>query len=113
MSVTKNAQEKIALHQFGVGKTDGCTQIVQSIQHLLSSVSPSSLPSRQQQADSPLRPLACLSIDVANAFNAIDRAAVLRAVYSEPDLAQCWNTVAFGYGQPSLLLMQCDASIAG
>jgi hypothetical protein len=55
--------------------------------------------------------MACLSIDIQNAFNSIDRAAVLNAVYSDPDLAQCWKLVTFAYGSPSLLLMNCDDSI--
>ena len=57
-----------------------------------------------------MRPMACLSVDVRNAFNTIDRAAILRALYSSPELAPCWRTVAFGYGKPSQLLMRCDDS---
>ena len=108
--VTKRAQERIAAHQYGAGKPDGCTQIVHSIQHLLTATAPPS-PGPPSQGDLPSRPMACLSIDVKNAFNSIDRAAVLRAVYSCAELAQCWRTVAFGYGRPSLLLMQCDDSV--
>ena len=34
-----------------------------------------------------------------------------RAVYSRPELKGCWRTVAFGYGQPSRLLMQCGETV--
>ena len=64
-----------------------------------------------EPADPTPRPLACLSIDVANAFNSVDRAAVLRAVYGTPELAQCWRMVAFGYGRPSWLLMPCGDGV--
>jgi hypothetical protein len=36
---------------------------------------------------------------------------VLRAVYSRPELACCWRTVAFGYDQPSVLLMHCSEAV--
>jgi hypothetical protein len=55
--------------------------------------------------------MACLSVDVSNAFNTIDRAAILRALYSCPELSACWRTVAFGYGKPSQLLMRCDDAV--
>jgi hypothetical protein len=57
------------------------------------------------------RPLACLSIDIANAFNSLDRAALLKAVYDQNALALCWRMVAFGYGRPSLLLMPCGDEV--
>ena len=107
--IIDKVQHKLAPHQYGIGTPDGCTQIVQSLQHLLKHGAQHSPPSHGQSnhADTK-RPLACLSIDMANAFNAIDRSAVLRAVYSDRELSQCWRAVSFGYGQPSLLLMQCD-----
>ena len=124
--VMESAQRALRPHQFGVGVEDGCTQVVQSLQHLLSlppaPAPPSPRPPHQfafsrprpapEPADPTLRPLACLSIDVANAFNSVDRAAVLRAVYDSPELAQCWRMVAFGYGQPSPLLMPCGSEVA-
>jgi hypothetical protein len=100
--VTRKAQTLMAPHQYGAGQPDGCTQIIQSVQHLLTTVPVS------PRTSSPWRPMACLSVDVSNAFNSIDRAVVLRAVYGSPELAQCWRMVEFGYGKPSLLLMQCD-----
>ena len=102
--VQQAARRAMQPHQFGAGQADGCTQIVQSIQHLLSAPCPAT-------DASPPRPLACLRIDIKNAFNAIDRAPVLRAVYSNPELACCWRTVAFGYDQPSMLLMPCGAAV--
>jgi hypothetical protein len=159
--VTQKAQEAMSPHQYGAGQADGCTQIVQSIQHLLtaqphtlspplhsrrediplpvSTIPPTASPSHLQHASRtdrrldapedngegplhcpsdlppsprPTRPMACLSVDIKNAFNSVDRAAILRAVYANPDLAQCWRTVAFAYGQPSLLLMQCDDCVS-
>ena len=101
--VYQRAQQAMAPHQYGVGQPDGCTQIVQSLQHLLLAPGPS-------DASHP-RPLACLSIDVANAFNSLDRAEMLHVVYSNPDLAQCWRMVDFAYGKPSLLLMRCDDTV--
>ena len=110
--ILKKAQQQLAPHQYGAGIPDGCTQIVQSLQHLLT-INPPALPIPGVQPESapPYRPMACLSIDMANAFNAIDRAAMLSAIYTNPDLAQCWIMVGFGYGQPSLLLMRCDDSV--
>jgi hypothetical protein len=119
--VMEPAQRALRPHQFGVGVEDGCTQVVQSLQHLLN-LPPAPAPAGPrpvhqfafsiprpvpEPADPTPRPLACLSIDVANAFNTVDRAAVLRAVYGHPELAQCWRMVAFGYGRPSWLLMPC------
>ena len=101
--VSRAAQDAMRPSQFGAGQPDGATQIVQSVQHLLSTPCTTTLPLG--------RPLACLRIDIRNAFNAIDRAAVLKAVYDRPELACCWRTVAFGYGQPSKLLMQCDETV--
>jgi len=123
--VMEPAQRALRPHQFGVGVEDGCTQVVQSLQHLLSlppeSAPPDPMPPHRfavsvarpvpEPADPTPRPLACLSIDVANAFNSVDRAAVLRAVYGTPELAQCWRMVAFGYGRPSWLLMPCGDGV--
>ena len=104
MLVMPELQRAVAPHQYGCGLSDGCTQVVQSIQHLLTT--PAAAP---PAADGGARrPLACLSIDLRNAYNSVDRRAVLRAVYDNPDLARCWRMVDFAYGRPSLLLMQCD-----
>jgi Reverse transcriptase (RNA-dependent DNA polymerase) len=104
MLVMPELQRAVAPHQYGCGLSDGCTQVVQSVQHLLTT--PAAAP---PSADGGAgRPLACLSIDLSNAFNSVDRRAVLRAVYDNPDLARCWRMVDFAYGRPSLLLMQCD-----
>ena len=124
--VMDSAQRALRPHQFGVGVEDGCAQVVHSLQHLLS-LPPAPAPPGPRRphqfafsgprpvpepADPTPRPLACLSIDVSNAFNSVDRATVLRAVYDNVELAQCWRTVAFGYGQPSSLLMPCGGEVA-
>jgi Reverse transcriptase (RNA-dependent DNA polymerase) len=108
-----------------VGEQDGCSQVVQSLQHLLTQppTSPPPPPARHQFAfsrprpppppvDNTLRPLACLSIDISNAFNTINRAAVLKAAYTNLDLAPCWRMLSFAYGQASLLMMKCDSTVA-
>ena len=124
------AQRTLRPHQFAVGAEDGCTQVVQSLQHLLSlPPTPPPLGPRPphqfafprpegavpRPAPAPVdrtpRPLACLSIDIVNAFNSVNRAAVLRAVYGNGELAACWRAVAFGYGHPSLLLLPCAADV--
>jgi hypothetical protein len=124
--VLEPAQRSLRPYQFSVGVEDGCTQVVQSLQHLLclppAPVSPTPIPQHQsalslppptpEPVDPSPRPLACLSIDIANAFNSIDRAALLRAVYANAELALCWRMVAFGYGSPSLLLMPCGDGVA-
>lgn len=125
--VVDDARRIVRPHQYGVGQPDGCTQIVQSLQHLLEA--PPRLPSQQpgphhesgspgpalQLAPDPAstvaRPLACLSIDMQNAFNSIDRRAILQAVYSHPELARCWRIVDFAYGHSSPLLMKCGVDV--
>ena len=49
---------------------------------------------------------------MANAFNSIDRAALLRAVYGNAELAACWRMVSFGYSHSSLLLMPCGDEVS-
>ena len=49
---------------------------------------------------------------MANAFNSIDRAALLRAVYGNAELAACWRMVSFGYSHSSLLLMPCGDDVS-
>jgi hypothetical protein len=124
--VLQPAQRALRPHQFGVGAEDGCTQVVQSLQHLLTlPPTPAPAPPRPPHQfafslsrpappppDPTPRPLACLSIDVANAFNTVDRAALLRAVYANAELAPCWRMVAFGYGHSSLLLMPCGDEVS-
>ena len=105
--VSADAQAAMAPHQYGAGQPDGCTQVVQTVQHLLTCPGPR----RSLAVADTSRPLACLSVDVTNAFNTIDRAEILHTVYSNALLARCWRMVAFGYGKPSLLLMRCDGLV--
>ena len=120
--VLEPAQRALRPHQFAVGVEDGCTQVVQSLQHLLS-LPPAPAPAPPQPrhqfafsapqpaADPTPRPLACLSVDLTNAFNTVNRAALLRAVYNNVELAACWRMVSFGYGHSSLLLMRCGDEV--
>jgi len=123
--VSREVERKLSPHQYGVGSSDGCTQIVQSIQHVLSyshlihGQTPHEHKSNcyldvRHLEPSPMtqRPMACLSIDMANAFNTIDRATILRILYSDRTLRRCWRAVAFGYGKPSLLLMHTHDSVS-
>ena len=86
-----DARKALAPHQYGVGQSDGCAQIVHSLQHQLT------------QAGNPL---ACLSIDMANAFNSCDRAAIMTSVFRNPVFECVWRMVAFGYSRPSMLLVR-------
>jgi hypothetical protein len=54
--VLHQAQEALRPHQFGLGEQDGCTQVVQSLQHLLtlSPASPPSAPTPRHQFASSL-----------------------------------------------------------
>jgi hypothetical protein len=119
------AQKALRPHQYGVGEQDGCTQVVQSLQHLLTQppTSPPAQRPRHQFASASLRPppppvdntprpLACLSIDITNAFNTINRAAVLKAAYANDDLRPSWRMLAFAYGQTGWLLMKCGSGAA-
>ena len=119
------AQRLLRPHQYGVGEQDGCAQVVQSLQHLLTlTPKPTPRPAERhrfafssprpspQPVDNTPRPLACLSVDMANAFNCINRAAVLRAAYANHEMAPCWRMLAFAYGQASLLLMKDACTVA-
>ncbi len=124
--VLEIAQHNLRPHQYGVGVQDGCTQVVQSLQHLLTQppTPPPPPPAARHlfafsrprppppPVDSTPRPLACLSIDIANAFNTINRAAVMKAVFDDRDLEPCWRMLSFAYGQATLLMMECDSDVA-
>ena len=112
--VQRDVQTAVAPHQYGAGLSDGCTQVVHSVQHLLTTSSAPPAAAADAAVDASAgsgRPMACLSIDLQNAFNSVSRAAMLRAVYANPDLRWCWRMVDFAYGSSSLLLMQCDDSL--
>jgi hypothetical protein len=110
--VTDTAKTALSPYQYGVGHPDGCAQIVHSIRHLLCDMSADDVnTSPRVTTASPRRPLACLSIDMKNAFNSLNRRVMLETVYANDELRACWNMVAFGYGQPSLLFMHCDETV--
>jgi hypothetical protein len=54
-----------------------------------------------------------LHIDCINAFNTVDRAALLSAVYSDQRLSSSWHVFAFAYGNPSSLLVRDHGHVAG
>ena len=124
--VKYNAQRILHGIQFAVGEPDGCSQIVQSVQHLLEApprpttpppsphppLASSALRNSELPVDRTPRPLACLSIDITNAFNSINRRRMLETVYAHHELAACWRMVDFCYGRPSLLLMPCDDTVS-
>jgi hypothetical protein len=47
-----------------------------------------------------------LSIDIANAFNSIDRAHVLQALYEQEELSSLFKLADFAYSEPSPLIMR-------
>jgi hypothetical protein len=93
--VSNIAAEVLAPHQYGVGVPSGAERILHSVQHSLTDGSSSQL--------------ALLKIDISNAFNACDRARVLRELYNTPQLSALFRLSHFGYSAPSQLLLQgCD-----
>jgi hypothetical protein len=110
--VTDKAKAALSPYQYGVGNPDGCAQIVHSIRHLLCQENTEGVNTSPRVAiPSTRRPLACLSIDMKNAFNSLNRRVMLETVYANDGLRACWNMVAFGYGQTSLLFMHCDETV--
>ena len=55
--ISKTVQELVAPHQYGAGQPDGCTQVVQSVQHLLTTTAAPG--SGEPGTSSPPRPMAC------------------------------------------------------
>jgi hypothetical protein len=49
---------------------------------------------------------AVLSVDIETAFNSVDRAAVLRALYSHDALSPLFKLTDWAYSSPSLLLVR-------
>src|SRR5580658_115355 len=75
----------------GIGTPNGCESIVHNLQHVLKQ---------------PQQPVAALTIDFANAFNAVSRQAVLSSLYSMPALSSLFRIVDFAYSEPSDLLVR-------
>jgi len=92
--VTGAAATLFAPHQYGVGVPSGAERILHSLQHTLTDT-------RAKRA--------LLKVDIANAFNACDRARVLRELYATPQLSPMYRMADFGYAAPSeLLLQRCE-----
>ena len=87
--VAPDVKSVLGPHQYGVQTPNGAAQVIHAIQHLL------------QSGD-----LACLSIDIANAFNSLERAAIFDALYREPALKPIWNIAQFAYTHPSVLVLR-------
>jgi hypothetical protein len=84
----------LAPHQYGIGVASGAERILHSMQYTLS--------------DKRIKH-AVLKLDITNAFNSCDRAAMLRKLYATPQLGQLYRIADFGYSAPSQLLLQrCD-----
>ena len=93
----KVASDLLAPHQYAVGESAGCERIVHSLRHHLSDVT---------------NPMAVLKLDFKNAFNNIDRAAILHTLYNTPELSDLYRIANFAYAQPSLLLVSQDRNQA-
>jgi hypothetical protein len=92
--VTDAAATLLAPHQYGVGVLSGAEKILHSLQHTLTDKSAK---------------LALLKVDISNAFNACDRARVLRELYATPQLSPMFRIADFAYAVPSeLLLQRCE-----
>ena len=74
--------------QYAVGVPNGCERIIHAISHSLTNKD---------------KPLACLSVDFANAFNTIDRGLLLSKLYACPDLEETFRIVHLAYSKPSAL----------
>jgi len=72
--------------QTGVGKPAGCEKIIHSLQAAL----------EQTQV-----PLACIEVDIVNAFNTRSRTEIFRTLFSCPDLSPCFRFLNFCYSHPS------------
>ena len=92
--VTAAAAELLSPHQYGIGVSGGAERIVHSMQYSL--------------LDKTVK-RAVLKVDISNAFNSCDRAAMLQKLYATPQLAPLYRIADFGYSAPSQLLLQrCD-----
>ena len=77
--------------QLGVGVSGGCENIIHNLQHLL---------------EDNNKPVAVLSIDCKNAFNSIDRSAVIKTLFDLPELNKLWRLVHWAYSAPSDLFIR-------
>jgi hypothetical protein len=89
--ITAAAAELLVPHQYGIGVPSGAERIVHSMQYSLTDKAAKR---------------AVLKVDISNAFNSCDRAAMLRKLYATPQLAPLYRIADFGYSAPSQLLLQ-------
>lgn len=76
-------------HQYAVAVRAGCESAVHILQAILD-----------------LDHSVLLSVDVANAFNSMDRAHVLESLYSHDDLSPIFQLADFAYSTPSSLIVR-------
>ena len=93
MSLVRGKYDHLNEHQYGVSIPGGAEQMIHEIQQELSQ--PNKI---------------AILVDFANAFNSINRAAVLDTVYENETLSPLWNTVNFAYGRSTKLWTR-DADI--
>ena len=90
---TPAARKLLLPIQFGVGVSNGAEKMVHQLQHALEHV-----PMGHSET-----PLACISIDFKNAFNTLDRGAMIRALFSHSTLAPLFRFVHASYDHDSTL----------
>jgi len=78
--------DAVGPHQLGVGTSSGCEKIVHALQAVL---------------EEPRFGLACLEIDIVNAFNTRGRAGIFKSLFSHPDLRQLWQLCRWSYAESS------------
>jgi hypothetical protein len=86
LSEVKDQIDFLNSNQYGVGLPGGAEHVIHEVQQEL------------QQSNQ-----IAIIVDFANAFNSIDRHAVLRAVYDNERLKPIWNIVDWAYGSSTML----------
>ena len=82
--------------QLAVGSPNGCERAMQII---------------QARIESDPTGLIAIHIDFANAYNAVDRAAMLESVFSDPNMRHLWRAYSFIYGASSTLVIRDRGAI--
>jgi hypothetical protein len=87
--IDNNALQHLFLpHQFGVGVANGCETVVHTIQHALANTSERHF---------------CMSVDFKNAFNCLNRTAMLTALFKHAALRPLWRFCHWCYSTPTNL----------